>query len=101
MITHRLIISGGHGAAAADTVTWLEDHRIPFWDLCFVADKPQVGADLYLDDSPTNLAAFRAAGLPAVVFDQPYNRHLDGPRVSTSTQAVDAVLRLAAADAQR
>jgi hypothetical protein len=35
VITHRLVVNGGHGAAAGDTVTWLERHRIPFRDLCF------------------------------------------------------------------
>jgi 5'(3')-deoxyribonucleotidase len=93
VITHRLIISGGHGAAAADTVAWLESHRIPFWDLCFMADKPQVGADLYLDDSPANISAFHEAGLPALIFDAPYNHHLEGPRVRDWTEAADAVLR--------
>lgn len=97
VITHRLIVSGGHGAAAADTVAWLETHGIPFWDLCFMADKPQVGADLYLDDSPANVAAFREAGLPVVIFDQLYNRHLAGPRVHDWAEAVGAVLSHVAA----
>jgi 5'(3')-deoxyribonucleotidase len=92
VITHRLVISGGHAAAAADTVAWLEAHRIPYWDLCFMADKPQVGADLYLDDSPDNLAAFQEVGLPFLVFDQPYNRHLAGPRVRDWAEAMEAVL---------
>jgi 5'-nucleotidase len=95
VITHRLIVSGGHGPAAADTVTWLEQNDIPFWDFCFVADKPDVGADLYLDDSPANIAAFRAAGLPAITFDQPYNRHLDGRRVHDWADAGAAVLERA------
>jgi 5'-nucleotidase len=95
VITHRLVVSGGHGAAAADTVTWLERHRIPFWDLCFMADKPQVGADLYVDDSPGNVRAFREAGLSVLVFDQPYNRHLDGPRVHDWAQAAATVLEYA------
>ncbi|MBN1092858.1 hypothetical protein JKP75_09985 [Blastococcus sp. TML/M2B] len=92
VITHRLVVSGGHGAAAADTVTWLERHRIPFWDLCLMADKPEVGADLYLDDSPANLTAFAAAGRAALVFDQPYNRAVPGPRVADWPAAADAVL---------
>ncbi|MGY1604332.1 5' nucleotidase, NT5C type [Geodermatophilus sp. SYSU D00815] len=96
VITHRLIVSGSHAASAADTVLWLERHRIPYWDLCFMADKPRVGADLYVDDSPTNIAAIRAAGLPALIFDQPYNRHLDGPRVRDWAEAADVVLSHAA-----
>lgn len=92
VITHRLFVSGAHGASAADTVTWLDEHKIPYWDLCFMADKPQVGADLYLDDSPTNIAAFQLAALPALIFDQPYNRHVPGPRVHDWAEAADAVL---------
>lgn len=99
VITHRLFISGSHAASTADTVAWLEQHRLPYWDLCFMADKPQVGADLYLDDSPANIAAFQAAGLPALTFDQPYNRHLDGPRVHDWGEAAEVVL--AAADRSR
>jgi 5'-nucleotidase len=97
VITHRLLVSGSHAASAADTVAWLERHRIPYRDLCFMADKPQVGADLYLDDSPSNIAAFTAAGLPFLVFDQPYNRHLAGPRVRDWAEAADAVLQRVAA----
>jgi 5'-nucleotidase len=93
VITHRLLVNGSHAASAADTVAWLERHRIPYRDLCFVADKPQVGADLYVDDSPSNLAAFTAAGLPSLVFDQPYNRHLTGPRVHDWAEAAEAVLQ--------
>lgn len=96
VITHRLIVRGSHAASAADTVTWLEQQRIPYWDLCFVADKPQVGADLYVDDSPANIAAFRTAGVPALVFDQPYNQHLDGLRVRDWPETADAVLAAAA-----
>ena len=95
VITHRLIVSGGHGTAAVDTVAWLEQNNIPFWDLCFMADKPHVGADLYLDDSPANIGALRAAGLPAITFDQPYNRHLDGPRVHNWAQATVTVMERA------
>jgi 5'-nucleotidase len=95
VITHRLVVSGGHEAAASDTVAWLEQHLIPYWDLCFMASKPQVGADLYLDDSPDNIAAFRDAGQSALVFDQPYNRHLTEPRVHDWAEAAEAVLRRA------
>jgi 5'(3')-deoxyribonucleotidase len=92
VITHRLFISGSHAASAADTVAWLEQHELPYWDLCFMAAKPQVGADLYIDDGPSNLDVFQAAGLSALVFDQPYNRHVLGPRVHDWPAAVDAVL---------
>jgi 5'-nucleotidase len=81
IITHRLLFNRAHEISAADTAWWLDAHRIPYRDLCFIGDKATVGADLYVDDSPHNIDALRGAGRTAVVFDQPYNRHLDGPRV--------------------
>jgi 5'-nucleotidase len=81
VITHRLLFNGLHEVSAADTAAWLDLHRIPYRDLCFIGDKQTVGADLYVDDSPHIITALRAAGRAAVVFDQRYNRHMDGPRV--------------------
>jgi 5'-nucleotidase len=81
IITHRLVFNGIHEVSAADTATWLDRNRIPYRDLCFIGDKPTVGADLYVDDSPDKVLALRAAGRTAIVFDQPYNRTLPGPRV--------------------
>jgi 5'-nucleotidase len=81
IITHRLLFNRAHEISAADTAWWLDAHRIPYRDLCFIGDKATVGADLYIDDSPHNIESLRGAGRTAIVFDQPYNRHLDGPRV--------------------
>jgi 5'(3')-deoxyribonucleotidase len=80
LITHRLYTNWGHAVAVGDTVAWLDTHGIPYRDLCFLGDKPQVEADAYVDDAPHNIAALRATGSPVIVFDQPYNRDLDGPR---------------------
>jgi 5'-nucleotidase len=55
IITHRLIFNGAHEVSAADTAWWLDHHRIPYRDLCFIGDKPDVGADVYIDDSPRNI----------------------------------------------
>jgi 5'-nucleotidase len=80
IITHRLAVNWGHAIAVSDTVEWLDSHGIPYRDLCFLGDKPQVEAHLYVDDAPHNVLALRERGNEVVVFDAPYNRHLDGPR---------------------
>ncbi len=80
IITHRLIFNWAHEISAADTAAWLDANQIPYRDLCFIGDKPNVGADLYVDDSPGNIVSLREAGKTAIVFDQPYNRDLSGPR---------------------
>ena len=92
VITHRLLFNGLHETSAADTAAWLDQHDIPYRDLCFIGDKARVGADVYLDDSPHNIVDLRAAGRTAVVFDQLYNRHLDGPRVASWTELEPLVL---------
>ncbi len=95
IITHRLYVSWGHAIAVADTVSWLDEVGIPYRDLCFLGQKPQVEADLYVDDAPHNVDALRSAGNAVIVFDQPYNSELPGPRardwVEVAALVTDAV----------
>jgi 5'-nucleotidase len=91
IITHRLIFNWAHETSAADTAAWLDQHKIPYRDLCFIGDKPNVGADIYIDDSPGNIISLRDAGKTAIVFDQPYNRDLPGPRATSWDDVVTTV----------
>jgi len=101
IITHRLIFNWAHEVSAADTAAWLDAHQLPYRDLCFIGDKPDVGADLYVDDSPTNIVSLREADRAAIVFDQPYNRHLPGPRARSWDEVLSLVrAELAARDRQ-
>ena len=92
IITHRLYVNWGHQAAVADTVEWLDDARIPYRDLCFLGAKPQVEADLYIDDSPGNITGLRKAGNDVIVFDQPYNRDMAGPRAGNWSKVEEIVM---------
>ncbi len=96
IITHRLYVHWGHAKAVADTATWLDGNRIPYRDLCFLGAKPQVEADAYIDDAPHNVAQLRAAGNTVIVFDQPYNRELEGPRAGDWSDVEALVMGLAA-----
>ncbi len=60
LITHRLYANWGHQVAVSDTVAWLDEHGIPYRDLCLLGDKPQVEADAYIEDAPHNIEALRA-----------------------------------------
>jgi 5'(3')-deoxyribonucleotidase len=62
IITHRLFIKYFHQVAVRQTIEWLDFHDIPYWDLCFMREKAAVGADLYVEDSPENVARLRARG---------------------------------------
>jgi len=46
IITHRLYIHYFHASAVQQTVEWLDSHGIPYWVLCFMKEKAQVGADI-------------------------------------------------------
>jgi len=97
IITHRLYVNWAHERAVGDTAAWLDEHRIPYRDLCFLGAKPEVQADAYIDDAPHNVTALRQLGNTVIVFDQPYNRHLsDGPRARNWEEAESIVADLAA-----
>jgi 5'(3')-deoxyribonucleotidase len=95
IITHRLYVNWGHATAVSDTVTWLDQTRIPYRDICFLGAKPQVEADAYIDDAPHNIEALRAEGNTVIIFDQPYNRHLDGLRAKDWPHVEELVTELA------
>jgi 5'(3')-deoxyribonucleotidase len=79
IITHRLYIPWFHREAVIQTMEWLEKHGIPYWDLCFMAEKSSVNADVYVEDSPKNISALREAGKEVIVFRNSTNRELAAP----------------------
>jgi 5'-nucleotidase len=97
IITHRLVTNWGHALIVSDTVEWLDANRVPYRDLCFLGRKPEAQADAYIEDAPHNIEALRASGNTVVVFDQPYNRSLDGPRVTDWAEAEAVLAELVAA----
>jgi beta-phosphoglucomutase-like phosphatase (HAD superfamily) len=92
IITHRLYIHWFHKEAIQQTTEWLEHQGIPYWDICFMRDKAAVGANLYLEDSPDNIEALRAAGHETIVVLNSTNAHLPGPRAGSWEEIEDLVL---------
>jgi 5'(3')-deoxyribonucleotidase len=80
VITHRLCVNWGHAIAVADTVSWLDRIGLPYRDICFLGRKPEVEAHAYVDDGAHNVLALRALGNDVIVYDQPYNQAIEGPR---------------------
>ncbi|WP_419842056.1 5' nucleotidase, NT5C type [Candidatus Poriferisodalis sp.] len=97
LVTHRLYTNWGHRVTVSDTVDWLDRHRIPYRDICFLADKSVVNADAHIEDAPHNIDAIRAAGGHAIVYDQPYNAHVESPRVHDWVEAEEMIVQLMAA----
>jgi 5'(3')-deoxyribonucleotidase len=83
IITHRLFIYYFHKSAVAQTIDWLDKHGIPYVDLCFMKEKEQVGADLYIEDAPHNVINLRNQGLITVCFANSTNKEIAQPRAET------------------
>ncbi|MSR11664.1 MAG: 5'-nucleotidase [Gammaproteobacteria bacterium] len=80
IITHRLYIYFFHETSVRQTIAWLDDHGISYWDLCFMKEKDQVGADIYVEDAPVNIDRLRERGHYAICFANSTNRHITQPR---------------------
>jgi 5'(3')-deoxyribonucleotidase len=80
IITHRLFLKYSHRTSITQTVDWLDNFDIPYWDICFMNDKGAVGAHVYIDDAPENITSLRRQGCKTIVFSNSTNRQLPGPR---------------------
>lgn len=80
IITHRLFIHFFHETAVRQTITWLDRNGIPYRDLCFMKEKEQVGAHIYIDDGPGNIKALRDHGHYAICFANSTNTEIEDPR---------------------
>jgi 5'(3')-deoxyribonucleotidase len=80
IITHRLFIQFFHKMAVTQTVEWLDLNGIPYWDICFLKEKEQVNADIYIEDSPGNITALREKGLNVICFANSTNKEVSEPR---------------------
>jgi len=92
IVTHRLIKNQQHQTVAADTCSWLDRENIPYRDICFLGEKSDVNADVFIDDAPHNIDALRTAGKSVLIFDHAYNRACAGTRVKNWDEAKAAVL---------
>jgi len=92
IITHRLFLKYSHKATITQTVDWLDSWDIPYWDLCFMADKGAVGAHVYIDDSPANIVRLRDQGCNTIIFSNSTNLNLEGPRADNWEEAERLVM---------
>lgn len=79
---HLILITTHRRPDAHDvTAAWLTDHGIGFDLLRCGYEKvdhcTEVGADVLIDDSPTNIRQAVAAGITAATIAHPWNRRLD------------------------
>lgn len=77
IITHRTF----GPKCLENTGKWLEANDVPHDAVTFVEDKTVVSVDILLDDRDTNIIAALDNGVDAVMFDAPYNKDINLPRV--------------------
>jgi 5'(3')-deoxyribonucleotidase len=92
IITHRLFLKYSHKTSIIQTVEWLDNFDIPYWDICFMNDKVAVGAHVYIDDAPSNITQLRGQGCKTIVFTNSTNRGLGGPRADNWQEVERLVL---------
>lgn len=95
IITHRLFILYFHETAVRQTIEWLDQHGIPYWDLCFMKEKDQVGADIYVEDSPDNLKRLRDQGHLTICFANSTKKHIGAPRAKTWEEVYKMIKKIA------
>jgi 5'(3')-deoxyribonucleotidase len=92
IITHRLFLKYSHKTSIIQTVEWLDNWDIPYWDICFMNDKVAVGAHVYIDDAPANIKQLRDQDYKTIVFTNSTNRSLPGPRADNWQEAEHLVM---------
>jgi 5'(3')-deoxyribonucleotidase len=91
IITHRLFIHYFHAAAVQQTIEWLDEHGIPYSDLCFMKDKDQVGANIYVEDGPKNIERLRAREYYTICFANSTNKKIGEPRAENWDQVYQLI----------
>lgn len=79
IITHRLFISHFHRTAVTQTTAWLDQHGFPYFDLCFMREKGHVDADIYVEDTESNIVDLQRRGKPVIAFTNSANVDMDPP----------------------
>jgi 5'(3')-deoxyribonucleotidase len=80
IITHRLFLKYSHRTTITQTVDWLDNYDIPYWDICFMNDKGAVGAHIYIDDAPDNIISLRKQNCKTIIYSNSTNRDIPGLR---------------------
>ncbi|MEW9699483.1 hypothetical protein [Paenibacillus sp. SI8] len=83
---HRLsIITARPPLFREVTVRWLRHHGVDYHAIALTADKLRhcvdSEVDVLIDDGPHYAEQFTAAGMPVILYDQPYNRTVTGAHV--------------------
>ena len=91
IITNRLYVYYFHATAVQQTIDWLDHHGIPYLDLCFMKKKDQVGANIYIDDTPENIKNLRELGHTTICFANSTNKDIGAPRANNWDEVYEII----------
>ena len=91
IITSRFVNHGQNAKVVTQTAEWLDRNSIPYRDLVFTSHKVEINADVYVDDSPSNIKAFQERGKDVLIYTSLYNKDLSGPRVDNWKDAAEYI----------
>ena len=77
--------------AREDTITWLDEHKLPYDSITFAKDKTIAAVDFFLDDKTENVETMLRAGAQAVLMSHPWNETAPLPRVDSLTEYVELI----------
>lgn len=80
VITSRFVNHRQNAMVLEQTAKWLDKENIPYRSISFTSRKELFNADLFIDDSPSNIERLRANGKNVLIFTAPYNVNIPGPR---------------------
>lgn len=91
--THRLFISYFHEPAARQTIRWLENHGIPYRDLCLIRDKSSIRADLFVEDSIPNIVKIEEVNCPTICITNSTNVGINVPERANDWTEAETMIR--------
>lgn len=78
---HVSVVTARPQWASDATTAWLERHSVVVDDIVLTSDKVAAGCDIHIDDGPDQIEEMHRSGRRVVVYDRPWNSHLDGHRI--------------------
>ncbi len=76
------IVTNARPSAEESIKKWLVEHNIEYNELIFSKEKWKLDYDVYIDDSPSNLQKVFDEGKVALIYNQPWNRHVEEFEIS-------------------
>jgi 5'(3')-deoxyribonucleotidase len=94
LMTYRLFIPEIHRVTVEQTIEWLDQNKILYDDLCFIRDKQDVHADIYIEDDPKSINSLRKAGKHTICFTNCRNSRCKQPKAGSWAEIYELITQV-------